>query len=404
MSSFKFLQLLFYSCCFIILANATVIEVNSYNFNQTVSKMYFSILFVATNDCVQCDIEYPKFLAASQPFHSDPQIYFGHVTDSELIKSFGVTEYPSIVYYQPGSESPSISDQDHTVEGVITTIAKAMKGDFSRVKREYAAELVEENYDKIVSLPNVYTLILLYKNNEAKEDIAVFEKIAASFRNDFNIVFGKVNAEKEEALRSDFGRKKYPAIYWYSIENKNARKRYGGRLDLVELVSFINEQTNIMRQPGGELEEMAGRVEALDKLVVENVEQIYEGKKLKKLLKTLKNDYSRNELEKYYTYIIENIHSTRSSDFLEEERGEVLKKLSDRVLTPVQMDKLRRKQNILHKFIDEIAMYLINKNGIDTSLGGMEDPSWQDAFSGSFETFDTSKTTKQKKITKHEEL
>ncbi|CAI9722279.1 Hypothetical predicted protein [Octopus vulgaris] len=203
MSSFKFLQLLFYSCCFIILANTTVIEVNSYNFNQTVSKMYFSILFVATNDCVQCDIEYPKFLAASQPFHSDPQIYFGHVTDSELIKSFGVTEYPSIVYYQPGSESPSISDQDHTVEGVITTIAKAMKGDFSRVKREYAAELVEENYDKIVSLPNVYSLILLYKNNEAKEDIAVFEKIAASFRNDFNIVFGKVNAEKEEALRSD---------------------------------------------------------------------------------------------------------------------------------------------------------------------------------------------------------
>uniref|UniRef100_A0A0L8GI37 Uncharacterized protein n=1 Tax=Octopus bimaculoides TaxID=37653 RepID=A0A0L8GI37_OCTBM len=44
----------------------------------------------------------------------------------------------------------------------------------------------------------------------------------------------------------------------------------------------------------------------------------------------LKNDYSRNEHEKYYTYIIENIHATRSSDFLEEERGEVLKKLSDR--------------------------------------------------------------------------
>ncbi|GAB1598190.1 hypothetical protein Ahia01_000095900 [Argonauta hians] len=207
------------------MVKGSVIEVTSTNFNQTVSKMYFSILFVTKNDCLQCDIEYPKFLAASQPFQSDPQIYFGYVTDPELIKGFGVTKFPSIVFYEPGSASPSISTNDHTVEGIISTIAKAMKGDFSRVKREYATELVEENYDKIVGLPNVYNLVLLYKNSDAKEDVEVFEKIAASFQNDFNIVFGKVNAAKEETFESDFGLRKYPGIYWYSIENKNTRKR-----------------------------------------------------------------------------------------------------------------------------------------------------------------------------------
>lgn len=39
-----------------------------------------------------------------------------------------------------------------------------MKGDFSRVKREYAVELTEDVYDEFVNLPGVYGLILVYKN------------------------------------------------------------------------------------------------------------------------------------------------------------------------------------------------------------------------------------------------
>ncbi|GAB1598189.1 hypothetical protein Ahia01_000095800 [Argonauta hians] len=110
-------------------------------------------------------------------------------------------------------------------------------------------------------------------------------------------------------------------------------------------------------------------------------------------------------LENYYTYLIENIHKTESSDFLEEERGEVLKKISSRELTPVQVDNLRRKQNILHKFIDEIAMFLIHRDGIDTSVGemGLPDTGF-DSISSSFETFDTEHAPEKKKIRFHEEL
>lgn len=68
------------------------------------------------------------------------------------------------------------------------------------------------------------------------------------------------------------------------------------------------------------------------------------------------------------------------------------------------MDNLRRKQNILHKFIDEIAMYLITRDGIDTSFTGIDEPSVLNTLSSSFETFDTSKPTKQRKISRHEEL
>lgn len=39
-----------------------------------------------------------------------------------------------------------------------------MKGDFSRVKREYAVELTEDVYDEFVNLPGVYGFIMVYKN------------------------------------------------------------------------------------------------------------------------------------------------------------------------------------------------------------------------------------------------
>ena len=32
--------------------------------------------------------------------------------------------------------------------------------------------------------------------------------------------------------------------------------------------------------------------------------------------------------------------------------------------SPIEMDSLRRKQNILHKFIDELSVYMIDRDGI----------------------------------------
>lgn len=334
------------------------------NFDKTVKKMYFSILFLANDDCKKCHLAYPKFMAASQPFLNDPQIFFGRVKDPLLFQAMNVTKFPTLVYYAPASAKPEISKQDLTVEGIITSIAKAMKGDFSRVKREYAVELTEDVYDEFVNLPGVYGLILVYKNKDAKDHIEIFEKIAGSFRNDYLITFGKVNAEVEKSLASDFTMSHFPGLYWYPLENKNSRKRYGGILDVMELVTFINDQTNLMRLPGGELEEFAGCIPQIDKLIVKYIKDIHDAKRLQPFIKILKRDYAQTDSGKYYLHIVSGIERIRSMDFLEDERGNVLKKLSARNISPIEIDELRRKQNILHKFIDELSVYMVNRDGI----------------------------------------
>ncbi|KAK3086370.1 hypothetical protein FSP39_017479, partial [Pinctada imbricata] len=59
-----------------------------------------------TSDCRKCEILFPKFMAASQPFQYDNEMAFGRISDDKLSKELDVSKFPSVILIHEGKKEP----------------------------------------------------------------------------------------------------------------------------------------------------------------------------------------------------------------------------------------------------------------------------------------------------------
>ncbi|KAH9507660.1 hypothetical protein Btru_053373 [Bulinus truncatus] len=205
---------------------------------------------------------------------------------------------------------------DVTVDDIIDGIADVLYGDFSGVTREYVLQVNDRNYEELIITPKQNVLLLVYSKPKAeKESIQNFEQVAFAFRKDESILFAKLDAKKYQLLRDEkFKTRETPAVMWLANNEKTAPKRFGGMLSKPLLMQFVNERTNLKRNMEGTLQTDSGRVEAADKIIKENIEDLVEGniQELKDLLTELRTlshklDDFEKELVDYYIYIVDSI-------------------------------------------------------------------------------------------------
>ena len=86
-------KVIFYNVFYI-----TRVCVNDYN------SLCFSI-----SGCDGCRVLFPFFVAASQAFPSDPEVFFARVFDRSLIVKWNVTELPTLVSFRKGFDDHEMS-------------------------------------------------------------------------------------------------------------------------------------------------------------------------------------------------------------------------------------------------------------------------------------------------------
>lgn len=332
-------------------------------------------LYGVEEKCPRCLLLYHTFLVAAQNFRNDKSIFFGKVSDKSLIQAFEVSIFPGIVYYEFGSVVPKVYLGDITSGALTKVVTDAMKSDFRKHDRQFSLELTKDNYEEVMETEQHYRLVMLHGADD-EDEVDLYEEIAETFENDPDVIIARINVDFEKKLRRKYNAVEYPSFYWYNKGNTSSKKRYGGTLNVGQMISFINKEAGLFRTKGGRLNPYAGLIEPLNKVINKHGKELYEIRGFDKIRIDLKKESrtldpnTDQELIDFYFELLDELEEDRTIEALDEIRNRLYRRMDD--VGPLEFDQLIRKRNIVQKFIDIIGYHLL-QNLSDEELANLPD-------------------------------
>ena len=191
----------------------------------------------------------------------------------------------------------------------------------------------------------------------------IWEKVAADFINEPNVVIAKVDAEAEnaKATAQDQGVSSYPTIKYFPKGTEDPETYNGGRTEQ-DLVSFMNEKAGTHRTIGGGLDATAGTIEALDTLVQKftggsSIAEI--AAEATKAAKDLQGD-AQYKYAEYYVKVFDKL--TKSDGYAAKELARLDSILKKGGLAPAKLDEFTSKTNILKRFVENVTEKVTGKS------------------------------------------
>lgn len=179
----------------------------------------------------------------------------------------------------------------------------------------------------------------------------VWEKLAADFSSEPNVIIAKIDAEAEnsKATSQSQGITGFPTIKFFPKGSTEA-ETYGGARSEDALVEFVNSKSGTFRLAGGGLNTKAGTVDLIDNVLTKYVtvggfkdieKATAEIKKLTKDLKDKSADYYLRALAKL----------TGNPEYAMKEQTRLAGLLKKGGLAAEKIDDLQKRSNILSKFL-----------------------------------------------------
>lgn len=217
--------------------------------------------------CPHCAEMAPEFEAVSKYFDSK-YIKFGGIDCEErkpLCKELKVEEYPTVKLYKGSIENPIefSDDNDRTAELFADFIEKntELKG------KRPPSNLVELNPTSFKAYREEKCLFTTFYTPwcaHCKKFLPVAKKVANNFAPDVNVSVGTVNCEKYRSLCNELSVKGFPTVKLLKGEQV---VHFEGTRTLEHVTDFINEHCGTSRGYDGILNDRAGLIEEVQKLI-----------------------------------------------------------------------------------------------------------------------------------------
>ena len=177
-----------------------------------------------------------------------------------------------------------------------------------------------------------------------------WEKLAADFVHDDNVLIAKVDAEapNAKATAEKFGVKSYPTILYFPAGSTESQPYESGRSE-EDLVKFVNEKAGTFRSPGGTLNALAGIIPSLDSTVASlstGGDKAYQ--ELVKQAGKLQGKYAE-----YYVKAAKKLQENKG--YAEKEVARLTSLITKGGLAPEKLDDLTSRKNILSVFLSKTA-------------------------------------------------
>jgi len=225
--------------------------------------------------CGHCKHLEPEYEKLGEAFAGSSVILVAKVdadAHKDLGGRFGVTGFPTLKFFPKGwkkGDEPVAYNGGRTFEDIANFIAEKTGAKYKKPRAAPTAvvDLTPKNFDEIALDPTKDVLVEFYAPwcGHCKKLVPDYEKVAAAFRNEKNVVVAKVDADAHKDLGGRFGVTGFPTIKFFPKDNKAGEEYSRGR-DVDSFVSFLNEKAGTSRTSSGALGPQAGRLEALDAL------------------------------------------------------------------------------------------------------------------------------------------
>jgi len=348
-------SIVLFFCFLIYFVNGKVLDLTPDNFDSVVdgSKGAFVEFFAPW--CGHCKSLAPEYEIVGEAFDKESSVVIAKV-DADAHKDLGgrfdVHGFPTLKWFPKGSTTPEAYEGGRSADDIITFINNKA-GTKARVKKVPSAvvELTPSNFDSIALDSNKDVLVEFFAPwcGHCKSLAPDYEKVAAAFANEPNVVVAKVDADAHKDLGSRYGVSGFPTIKFFGRDSKTEPLAYESPRDVPSFVEYLNNKAGTHRSADGKLNSEAGRIESLDTIAA----QFVASKDKASLIKEAKSivaglSDSVKEHAKYYLKFFDLV-SSKGKEFLETEVARLDRMLEGSV-TPAKMDEFSIRKNILGAF------------------------------------------------------
>ncbi|KIX08267.1 protein disulfide-isomerase domain [Rhinocladiella mackenziei CBS 650.93] len=282
----------------------------------------------------------------------------------DLGKRFGVQGFPTLKWFDgtPGAEPQEYSggrDLESLTNFIVEKTGFKVKG--PKKAPSHVEMLTDTTFEQEVGGDkDVLVAFTAPWCGHCKSLAPTWEKLAADFASEPNVIIAKVDAEAEnsKATAQAQGITGYPTIKFFP-KGSTEPEPYSGARSEDALVEFVNSKAGTYRVVGGGLNSQAGTIEVIDNVLakyvtangLKDVEKATA--EVKKVAKDLK-DKSVN----YYLRAIAKL--TGNPEYAMKEQTRLAGLLKKGGLAPEKIDDLQKRSNILSKFLikDEVKSEL----------------------------------------------
>ncbi|CAK8544554.1 unnamed protein product [Lathyrus sativus] len=296
--------------------------------------------------CGHCQKLAPEYEKLAASFKKINTILIGKVDCDEqklICTKYKVYGYPSIQWFPKGSLTPMKFEGARTAEALAGFINMKAGTNVKILSLPSSVVVLSpDNFDKIVLDETKDVLVEFYAPwcGHCKALAYTYEKVAAVFRLEEEVVIANVDADEYKDLAEKYGVTSYPTLKFFPKNNKTGEDYVGGH-ELDDFVAFFNEKCGTNRDEQGRLTAKAGIVASLDDLVKEFVVADGDEKKLlfsqleeevqilkgsaarhgNLYLKLMKSsmekgeDYARNEIQRLEGMLQKSISAAKADEF-----------------------------------------------------------------------------------------
>ncbi|KAK7397126.1 hypothetical protein VNO78_18293 [Psophocarpus tetragonolobus] len=306
--------------------------------------------------CGHCKRLAPEYEQLGTTFKKTKSVLIAKVDCDEqksVCGKYGVSGYPTIQWFPKGSLEPKKYEGARTAEALAAFVNMEAGTNVKIITVPSSVVVLStDNFDEIVMDETKDVLVEFYAPwcGHCKALSPTYEKVAAAFNLDKEVVIANVDADKYKDLAEKYGVSGYPTLKFFPKNNKAGQDYDGGR-ELDDFVAFINEKCGTYRDGKGQLTSKAGIIASLDDLVKEFVNADDDDKKavysrLEEEVKKLKGSSARHG-DLYLKLAKKGME--KGADYAKNEIHR-LDRMLEKSISPAKADEFTLKKNILSTF------------------------------------------------------
>ncbi|KAG5084286.1 hypothetical protein AAZX31_19G215100 [Glycine max] len=333
-----------------------VVALTEETFENEVGKDRAALVEFYAPWCGHCKRLAPEYEQLGASFKKTKSVLIAKVDCDEhksVCGKYGVSGYPTIQWFPKGSLEPKKYEGARTAEA-LAAFVNIEAGTNVKIASVASSVVVlsPNNFDEVVFDETKDVLVEFYAPwcGHCKALAPIYEKVAAAFNLDKDVVIANVDADKYKDLAEKYGVSGYPTLKFFPKSNK-AGENYDGGRDLDDFVAFINEKCGTYRDGKGQLTSKAGIIASLDDLVKEFVSADSNEKKavysrLEEEVKKLKGSSARHG-DLYLKLAKKGME--KGADYAKNEIQR-LERMLEKSVSPAKADEFTLKKNILSIF------------------------------------------------------
>ncbi|RNE99687.1 protein disulfide isomerase [Trypanosoma rangeli] len=256
-----------------------VVDLTATNFDEKVGKDLPALVEFYAPWCGHCKNMVPEMGKLGQAVKAaKDKVLVGKVDATQhrdIAARFDVSGYPTILFFPAGSQVQESYNDQREASAFVSFLNNRVQGLNLVIPREraYATELVKANFDAVAMDTTKDALVMFYAPwcGHCKKLHPVFERLAMVYKDEADVVIGKLNADDEAnaAVRNRYKITGFPTLIFFPKGDKSNPLYHEDGRSLEDLVTYVNEHTGKKRLSSGELAKEVGVHAELSQLLRE---------------------------------------------------------------------------------------------------------------------------------------